>query len=78
MLIEEPLPPHSITAAWPRTIAWDASRKASKLETPPSTIELFGPRASMAMPMWQAAMLGRYLSIQSGNRFFITCSAHSS
>ena len=64
----EPLPPASITSAWPRWMAIVASFTASRLEAPPSTIELFGPWASQAMLMWQAAMFGRYFSIHSGNR----------
>ena len=32
----------------------------------PARCELVGPRTSWAMPMWQAGMLGRYLSIQRG------------
>src|SRR4051812_40985733 len=64
----DPLPPASIASAQPRSMAPAASAIANRLEAPPSTIELFGPRASCAMLMWQAAMFGKYLSIHSGNK----------
>ena len=41
---------------------------AESVETSPRVTVLFGPRASWAMPMWQAGMLGRYFNIHNGNR----------
>ena len=66
ILRRELLPPLIITSAWPRRMMDAASIMASRLDTSPWQIVLFGPRASWAMAMWQAIMFGRYMSIQSG------------
>ena len=39
---------------------------AFKLETSLWPMVLFGPRASWAMAMWQATMLGKFRNSQSG------------
>ena len=56
-----------IASAWPRSRIRAASARADRLDTSPSVIELFGPRASWAMPTWQAGMFGKYFNIHSGN-----------
>ena len=62
----QPVPPANITSAQPRSITLAASATAKSPETSPRTIELFGPRASCAMAICEAVILGRCLSSQRG------------
>jgi hypothetical protein len=62
-------PPERHASASPRPITRIDSPIESRLLASPQVIVFDGPWQSWMIVTWQASMLGRYLSIQSGVRF---------
>jgi hypothetical protein len=64
-------PPEMHASASPRPITRIDSPIESRLDASAHVIVFDGPWQSWMIVTWQASMFGRYLSIQSGVRFFI-------
>ena len=70
-------PPEMHASASPRPITRIDSPIERRLDASAQVMVLDGPWQSWMMVTWHASMLGRYLSIQSGVRFFMPSPPHT-